>query len=411
MTLSTQDAVREAYESLEAQSSDGDAAPVAEAPPATTDSSGAVDLPAGSDNASNTQRATGESASAAGPGRVRGPDGKFTKTANTAEAKTPATVAPKPAITTETPSPIKQADGANPTPAPQTGETSVALKPPQSWKPQAREAWTKLPADVQAEIHRREKEYTGSLSESAEAKKGWQQYRETVGPYENHIRATGGDPLRAVGNMLQAGYILETGRPEQKHTLLSHMFRASLGHDSAESKAEAIAAMYEAAGISVDHLVAAMERRGQGQSQSAQPQSVDPRAIAAQVRQEVEQDWMRHQQEQARQRAMQEVAKLETELEFFNDVRPAMEAMLRSGAAKDYKAAYERATWADPDIRAILMQRQQAEQAGQAQQGAHRARVAASSVKTQPSGAASSKNGPLNTRDAVAAAWDTLASR
>jgi hypothetical protein len=63
-----------------------------------------------------------------------------------------------------------------------TPAAAPAFKPPQSWKPTVREHWGALPAEVQAEVDRREREIAKALQESAEASKGQERGRRRCGP-------------------------------------------------------------------------------------------------------------------------------------------------------------------------------------------------------------------------------------
>jgi hypothetical protein len=48
--------------------------------------------------------------------------------------------------------------------------------------------------------------------------------------------------------------------------------------------------------------------------------------------------------------------------EFFTDVAGHMQALLANGHAKDLQEAYDQACWANPKVRAVMQQREQAKQ-------------------------------------------------
>ncbi len=98
---------------------------------------------------------------------------------------------------------------------------------------------------------------------------------------------------------------------------------------------------------------------------------------------------------------------------FFNDVRVHMGQLISAGAAKSMDEAYEQATWANPAIRAHLLetQREATEKANAAQvQKAQQARRA--SVNGSPLEGATPPNGRSkgSIRDTVRDNWDELAS-
>jgi hypothetical protein len=156
-------------------------------------------------------------AEAVSDGRARDESGRFVKQeAKPAESDKPQSSPPaaKPGLAGQ-----GAAAGATvPTAAP---AAPPAYKPPQSWKPTVREKWSALPAEVQAEVDRREREIAKALQESAEASKGAGTWQETVRPYEAQIRAAGGNPQQYVGTLLQTAHALSYGHPQQKASIVA----------------------------------------------------------------------------------------------------------------------------------------------------------------------------------------------
>lgn len=337
--------------------------------------SGTLDASSTGDTTSDAGDGKGDVRQGVGATRVRDATGKFSKAGKSA---TPAPAAPTQAPSVAAP----PAPGTQPTatPPPAPGETSVALKAPQSWKPGAREAWAKLPPAVQQEVDRREKEMQAGLRDAAERAKRGDTLHQAVAPFENHIRRQGGDPAQAVQAMLQFRHTLETGTEKQR--------------------AAAIAQAFQFAGVSEDALVEAITgQRGQGGGQ-AQQGPVDPRSIAAQVRQELMQELQQQGQQRSYSKATEELATWSQDKEFFEDVRPAMEGLIRAGVARGYQDAYDRACWANPDVRSILQQRDAAKAATSQVEATQRARAASSSVKSQPASMANGSAGG-NLRDDI----------
>lgn len=305
--------------------------------------------------------------------RARAADGKFTKPDKTVAPTTgakalvkPSPVAPKTETKTKAPEPAKPTV----TGAPAAGATET-VKPPQSWKPLAREKWAALPAEVQQEVARREKEIASALSESAPAKRFQDEFRQTLAPYAPMLGQA--DPIKTVGSLLQSAYVLN--------------------HAPAQQKAQLLARMVKQFGVDVGALDEALQGVLQGQPAQAQapsqgaPSAVDPSQIAAQVRQQL-------MQEMGAQRVAEAAQSFQAESpEFLEDLKPEIAGILKAGLAKDLKSAYNRALSmhrGDPqsEIGAVLRQREAAQQANAQQASTQRAKLAASSVKSQPAGAA-----------------------
>ncbi len=304
----------------------------------------------------------------------------------------------KPATTAEQPAPPgARTDAVGGGPVLPTATAPVVpapepLKPPQSWKPQYREKWAGLPPEVQQEVLRREKEISTTMQEAAAVRRFQEQFQQTVAPFEGMIRAEGSEPLAAVRNLLQTAAALRTAPPAHK--------------------AQLIAQLVKSYSIPIDALDAALVGE---QPPAGAAQHVDPRSIAAQVRQEVIGGLTQHfQQAQAAKGRAEAEAFMASAPEFFDDVRDEMADLLevsaRRGVAMSPKDAYDRACRLNDNVRAVLEQRAAAANATNAQASTQRARAASSSVKSQPAGMAAPKE--LNSiRDYVEAAWDAGSTR
>lgn len=379
MTTSTQDAVREAFEKLEAQGNETQAAE----PVAVADVGGGAAGPApavGDDYNGDVGRPVPEQPGAPAP--TRDASGRFAK----AETKPTETPKPKEATPSVTPPPTIPADSQNGTPPPAPGSPSLALKPPASWKPGAREKWASLPPEVQQEIDKREKDATASLSQARDNKAFRDQWKELTSPFESHIRANGGEVLATVQNLLRTQHQLAMGHPQQRAQIVADIIRTY--------------------GVDGDALVAALQ--GQGAPQQPQGQEYrDPRFD--QFLQGLQSEKQRR-DEARRSQMAQELERFKEANEFYEDVKHEMAAMLDAGVARDLAEAYARASWANPEVRAILQQREAAKQANAISASTQRAKAAASSVKSQP---AASMNGaqPKSTREAVEHAWEMLSRK
>jgi hypothetical protein len=258
-------------------------------------------------------------------------------------------------------------------PAPQ----AETYKPPQSWKPQAREHWSKLAPEVQAEVSRREREIALALQETAEPRKFVDQFRQVVAPFEGMIRAEGGDPLGVVSNMLQTAAALRMAPPQHKAVLVANMVKSF--------------------GIPIEALDQALAGQSPGPQQATpyQPPSFDPDTIAQKVRQDVL-------REMDAKRAQEKLEAFRSSHEFFDDVQADMQLLIERGYAKSLDDAYNRAVQMNPDVSAAIQQRERAK-AGTANPAAiQRSKAAASSVRPSPAAAPSAQ--PQGLREQLEAA-------
>jgi hypothetical protein len=263
------------------------------------------------------------------------------------------------------------------------------LKAPQSWKPAAREAWAKLPAEAQAEVVRREKETYAREQEMAPMRRSVEQMQQVLAPHARLFQEEGLEPLQGVSTVLQAFSDLRTGSPERKVGLLATLIRQSR--------------------VDVQQLASALDAEPQqGQAQAPQQQFHDPRfdAFMGQLQQRAQE---RQQATQAK--VHQDIADFAARNEHFEDVKPTMRAILRDAAENGQKVslqeAYDQACWATSGVRAKLQGAQQA--ATSTAEATQRARAASSSLKSQPasvSGGAAKPNGRRAAIEAAAAALD-----
>jgi hypothetical protein len=255
------------------------------------------------------------------------------------------------------------AAGATSPPAP-----APAFKPPQSWKPTVREKWTALPAEVQAEVDRREREIAKALQESAEASKGAGTWQETVRPYEAQIRAAGGNPQQYVGNLLQTAHALFYGPGHMKPHVLADIIMQ--------------------AGVPPQELDAALVARMNGQQAPQQRQPAefkDPRV-----------DQLLQSIQQREAAAAEERAARFSEApghEHFEDVADEMVGLIEfwKGQGKPVtdelmERAYRIACQNNEEVSKVISQKQAAQSAANAQASTQRAKAAASTIRSTPGG-------------------------
>ena len=245
---------------------------------------------------------------------------------------------------------------------------------PSSWKPTARAAWDKVPAEIRAEIHRRESDFMAGQSQLLPDAKFGKDLREVIEPYRMLIQSEGGTPEAAVKDLLNTAAILRTG--------------------TAQQKLQTVAAVAQRYGI--DLRVFGQPRPGAPNQQQPQPQQFrDPRVdtLLTQMQTQEQQRQAAEQRstEDAVNRWMNEAdAQGNPKRPYVNDVIGDMSALIpilkqQNPAMSHTEAlalAYERATWANPEIRTLLQREAQAkldaERRSENQQRVRDARRAAS---------------------------------
>jgi hypothetical protein len=243
-------------------------------------------------------------------------------------------------------------------------------RPPVSWRPAEREAWGQVPKAARDAVERREREIEHTLRETAQARQGWERFREAVRPYEQIMAMNGTtDPVQSVSNLMRTAALLQMGSDYQK--------------------AGTIAQVITQYGINPELVGAYLS----GQAPMGQPQQPprDPRLDVLIARLEE----AKQQSQQAMEtRLEREVAKFAETADWFEDVREPMadliEVWVSQGKVDDsnlteaIKKAYDIAVRADEGIAQAVRQREEAERAKSAQEAADKAKAAASSVKSQP---------------------------
>jgi hypothetical protein len=286
-------------------------------------------------------------------------------------------------------------EGQPPAPTEQPTPGAEALKAPASWKLTVREAhWNKLPPEVQQEVHRREKEAATAVQEVTEFRRFGEAFRNTVAPYEAMIRSEGGTALTAIGSLLQTAAALRTAPPQHKAGL--------------------VAGIVKQFGIDIGML---------DQALSGQPAANDNREVshAAYRDPRVDQLMARLQQaEQERQQTVHQSANQTVESfgqgkEFFDDLRQDMADILevasKRGIPMNLEQAYERAKAFNPEVSAVMRQREAAKAAQNQNNSMQRSKLAASSVRNQPAGVAPPKSAGDNRMSDIEEAIASLSGR
>ncbi len=330
-----------------------------------------------------------ESTEATPPKEGRDEKGRFAP-----KAKDAAPPADGATATPVTPSDKQAAVAPNP-----VAPAAEALKPPQSWKAQAREEWAKLSPAVQAEVHRREVQAAVEIKAGGDARAFQEQFQRHTAPFEAHIRARGGDPMANYQGLIQTQARLMLGTPQDKASVVAEIIRGQ-GIDP---------------GMVAQLLEGQPAGGGQQPQQPQQGQYQDPRVdqLLAHIQQQEE-----RQKQAETQRYQQQVDEFSAKAEFFSDVEADMADLLslahKRGLKLSLQDAYNKAVAMlpeDSEPKRVLKQREAAKLANASQASTLRARAAASSVKNQPAAGVSNGAPGVNDRRAALLAAAAAHSR
>lgn len=265
---------------------------------------------------------------------------------------------------------------ADPEPAPADPAAPTA---PRTWRAEAAAEFANLPEVVRAEILKREEDiFQGIEQYKADAAFG-NSIKAVLDPYMPVLQQYGIRPDAQVADMMQAHYTLAFGSPEQKLALIQQVAQDYKVDLSAIGAAPAYT---DPQVESLQKELASLKSQLMGMSQ-AQTEAKKGETIA-------------HVQKFAS----------DPKNVYFDELANDIAHLLRTGAEKTVEAAYEKAMWMNPVVRAKELQRQQTEKA-EAQRKADAEKTAAAKKAASANVSSRAKSGsataPLGSMD------DTLA--
>lgn len=257
-------------------------------------------------------------------------------------------------------------------------------KAPVSWAPAEREEWGKIPDNIKAVVHKREREVQNVLQESATARHHLASFSAMIQPYQGVFAAQGiQDPLEGVKGVLQTTAQLQGGTPQ--------------------TKAETVARLIKDFGVSITDLDNVLV--GQP-APSAASEIQDPRLDTLMQQVNGMQSYFQQQGQTEQQRINDETNQFIQANEFASDLRGVMADFMDLASKQNQtltlQQAYDRAVATRPDIQQILANRKQLESSAG---NIAKARRAGSSVPSHSDGAGA-PNEPTSLRGALAQAWD-----
>lgn len=261
--------------------------------------------------------------------------------------------------------------------------TDAALRPPPGWSPAAKVAFANLPPEVQQSVAKREEEVNKGFAKLAEYK-----------PLE-----------RFVEQARQSGTTLD--RALENYTGIERALRADF--------VGGIANLCQRQGV--DPVALANVIFARNGVTPTQPGEAGAAPQANQNAQHVDlspvmqkiyalENFIQQQQSQGVQSEIQRFAS-DPKNTFFDNVKEQMGHLINAGVASDLADSYDKACWANPEIRGLLIKQQSApSDQSAAAKAATQARQAAKSITGSPI-AGAAKGGPATSiEDEVRAAFE-----
>jgi hypothetical protein len=273
--------------------------------------------------------------------------------------------------------------------------TAEQVRGPSSWKPAMREKFGALPAEIQAEIQRREAEISNGMREASESRRFHREAMEVISPYMAAIQSEGGTPITAIKSLLGTAYLLRNGQPHQKATMLAD-----------------IIVQY---GIPVEILDQALTAKIEGRQMPNDPMMSALQRELAPVRQFMQQ--IQHHSQATSSQAERVVAQTVDQFaqnpknEFWEDVKETVADFLEVAATRGQQMtlqqAYDKAIMLHPEISEVVSQRKLATTANKRHTIANKAKAAGASIGTDSSPSPAQPVGKSkDIRGAVEAAFD-----
>lgn len=244
----------------------------------------------------------------------------------------------------------------------ETPEVKAEEKPkytaPSSWSATAKEKWNALDPDVQAEVFRREEETHKGFTKLDEERNFGKSIKEAITPYMPIIQSEGGEPVKAVKDLLNTAYMLRTAPPARKAALVQEIIK-TYGVDMnllQESNADPAYAQLQ-------QQIADLQR------------TTNPEAIRTRLREEMEEETV-----------VKEVKAFASDPAnvHYEKVKAVMSSLLHSGVSKNMKEAYEAACRADPEVFSTLEAKKQADEQAKKNADIAAKKKAASSLTGSP---------------------------
>ena len=276
---------------------------------------------------------------------------------------------------------------------------------PAAFKPTMLEAWKALPREAKEEIHRRENEQAALMAQTKPLREFVAEVQKAVAPYQALLQAEGGSIPSALNNYLQAATLMRQGSPLAKAQWIAKLTRTFTAQEHLGLLDQALGAEFGVDGVKAP----TQEPSGYRQPQQ---EFRDPRVdqMLAQ-QQQMAQEQLRQGFEEAQSEKESWIAKSNPEFLPWvkNRMATLLETAARDGEELGFDEAYDAACRTHPEVRKILLQR---EEAARAQPSAvQRSRRASVSIRPQGAVAPPNANGADSRRSDIEAAWEEIMGR
>lgn len=210
---------------------------------------------------------------------------------------------------------------------------SPSITAPNSWSAEMKAKWGSLPPEAQQYIAQRESEMHAAITQKGEQIKAFEPIRQTLDQHREVFAKNGVSEAEGISKLIQADRYLES------------------------NPYEAIQWLANSYGVDLRQFATG------DPSSSDQPQAQTPREVI-ELRQEINQlkGYLTAQQRQAHEAEQATVVKTVEEFAkdkpHFEKVRKIMGSLMQAGEASDLNEAYEKATYAHPEVRQLILEDQ-----------------------------------------------------
>lgn len=221
---------------------------------------------------------------------------------------------------------------------------------PSTWKPVARAEWDKLSPEIRAEIHRREGDFQNGQAQLLPDARLGSDLRKVSAPYQMLIESQYGTADKAMGSFLQTAAALQMGSPQQRlQTIvgIAQQFGVDLSALAQPGSPQQQAPSQPLHDPRVDQLFAYQQNQEQLRQQQEQ------RAIEASAA-----NWVNQKDAQGNPLHPYIGDVLNDLAVWIPSIQQANPYMTHSQILDE---AYNRAIWANPDVRPVLQGQQQSE--------------------------------------------------
>lgn len=270
-------------------------------------------------------------------------------------------------------------------------------KAPVDWGPKERENWSKVPRDIQARIVQREKDMAEAMANTKDARQTHDAFKQLSQSYAPIMAAEGvSDPMEAVKGLFDTVATLRMGTPQQKAQMVAQL----IGNYGVDIQ-------------TLDSALAGEAPAAADPQQTQLQQMLDERLAPMNQLMEAINQAQTQQQTQTQENAQASVREFAKTAEFLNDVRQDMADLIDMAASRgqdmSLEDAYKKACMMNPEISAVLAQREQeANIRANAQTMANKNAAASSVVGRQGNPAAGKPQGDGSIRSSLLNAMDTL---